>query len=248
MTHSLGRIFLPALCLVCAALFAALGSWQVERRGWKVDLIERVEHRIAADPVPLPPRREWAALEPRDIEYRKVRATGRFMHDRETLVEALTELGPGYWVVTPLRMTEGVVLVNRGFVPPRHRAQATRRAGLTAGQVDLVGLLRPSETGGRFLRPNRPAASRWYSRDAVAIAGARRLDEAAPFFIDAGPAPNPGGYPLGGLTVTRFRNAHLIYALTWFGLAGLSLFGLAVALKRPGSKNNSARMADEDFR
>lgn len=233
MTPRLGRVFLPALCLVCAMLFAALGVWQVERRGWKLDLMERVERRIAADAAPLPPRGAWGALEPRDIDYRKVRAKGYFLHSRETLVEALTEYGPGYWVVTPLRMADGTVLVNRGFVPTQHRAQADRRASLTVRPVELVGLLRPSEPEGRFLRPNRPDKNRWYSRDVAAIAAARRLDGVAPFFLDAGPAPNPGGYPVGGLTVTRFRNTHLIYALTWFGLAGLSLFGLLIAWKRP---------------
>jgi surfeit locus 1 family protein len=32
--------------------------------------------------------------------------------------------------------------------------------------------------------------------------------------------------------VVRFRNTHLIYALTWFGLAGLSVFGLVLIWRR----------------
>ena len=52
----------------------------------------------------------------------------------------------------------------------------------------------------------------------------------APYFVDADATPNPGGWPLGGLTVVRFPNSHLIYALTWFGLALLtSGAGLYVA-------------------
>lgn len=42
-------------------------------------------------------------------------------------------------------------------------------------------------------------------------------------------APNPGGYPLGGLTVVRF---HLVYALTWFALAALSAAGAVLLLPR----------------
>ena len=30
---------------------------------------------------------------------------------------------------------------------------------------------------------------------------------------------NPGGLPIGGLTVVAFPNNHLVYAITWFGLA-----------------------------
>jgi surfeit locus 1 family protein len=65
-----------------------------------------------------------------------------------------------------------------------------------------------------------------------AIARRRGLGTVAPFFIDADATPNPGGYPVGGLTVVHFRNTHLIYALTWFALAILSLVGLVLARRR----------------
>ena len=42
---------------------------------------------------------------------------------------------------------------------------------------------------------------------------------AAPVVIEADAAPNPGGWPKGGQTVVTFRNEHLSYAITWFGLA-----------------------------
>lgn len=231
MSRRGGRLLLPALCIIGACLFTALGIWQVERRAWKLDLIEKVERGIAADPVPLPPWQAWDTLDACAMEYRKVRATGHLLHSRETLVDALTERGPGYWVVTPLRMAEGTVVVNRGFVPPQLRAQASRPESLIPGQVSLVGLMRCSEPGGRVLRPNRPGENRWYSRDVAAIAAAQRLNQVAPFFIDAGPARNPGGFPIGGLTVTKFRNTHLVYALTWFSLAGLCLFGLMITVR-----------------
>ena len=50
------------------------------------------------------------------------------------------------------------------------------------------------------------------------------LGRTAPYFVDADAAPNPGSYPVGGLTVVRFRDHHMIYALTWFALSALSLF------------------------
>ena len=60
----------------------------------------------------------------------------------------------------------------------------------------------------------------------TAIAKARGLEgPVASYFIDADATPNPGGYPIGGLTVVQFSDNHLGYALTWFALAGLALFG-----------------------
>lgn len=215
--------------MACAG-FTALGVWQIERRAWKLDLIARVDARIHALAVPPPARADWARVNARDDAYRHVRATGSFLHDRETLVQAVTERGAGFWVLTPLSTDQGTVLVNRGFVPPERRDPASRRAG--QGPVTVTGLLRISEPGGAFLRANDPAAGRWYSRDVAAIARARGLGEVAPFFIDADATPNPGGYPVGGLTVVAFPNNHLVYALTWFGLAALSAWGAALILRK----------------
>jgi surfeit locus 1 family protein len=41
----------------------------------------------------------------------------------------------------------------------------------------------------------------------------------APYFVDAQGAAS--GWPRAGLTVVRFRNDHLVYALTWFALAAM---------------------------
>ncbi|MDT8760162.1 SURF1 family protein [Sphingomonas psychrotolerans] len=229
------RALFAALALLAAIGFAALGVWQVERRAWKLDLIARVEARIHAAPAPLPERRDWSRLDAQSYEYRRVRVSGAFRHDRETLVQALTERGAGWWVLTPLTTSGGTVLVNRGFVPQDRRDPATRAAGQSASPVTVTGLMRVSEPHGGFLRANDPVAGRWYSRDVAAIARARRLGAVAPFFIDADPAPNPGGYPIGGLTVVQFRNSHLVYALTWFALAALS-GGAAILVLRGGRR------------
>lgn len=225
------RGFIAALCVLGVVLFGALGVWQIERRAWKLDLIERVERRLAAAPVAMAPSAEWPQLQPEQIEYRRVRVSGVFQHEKETLVDALTEHGPGSWVLTPLRTADGVVLINRGFVPPERRDPVSRAEAQHTGPTTVTGLIRLSEPQGRILRPNEPGAGRWFSRDVRAIATTRGLGEVAPFFIDADATRKVGGYPIGGLTVVRFRNTHLIYALTWFGLAALSLAGLVLLIR-----------------
>ena len=218
------RLF-AGLCLLLAAGFASLGVWQVERRVWKLRLIARVEARVHAPPVPLPVPAQWGG----DLAYTRVRLSGTFQHGRETLVQAVTARGPGWWVITPLRTAKGFMLVNRGFVPTERRESRSRIAGQIVGPVSVSGLIRTTEPGGAFLRANDPAAHRWFSRDVAAIAQARGLRTVAPFFIDADATPNPGGLPVGGLTVVAFRNNHLLYGLTWFALAALSLTGAWLA-------------------
>jgi surfeit locus 1 family protein len=235
------RAALLILALLATGLFTALGVWQVNRREWKLDLIARVTARVNVPAAPLPSPATWPSLNDRDDSYRHVTVRGVFLNDRETLVQALTELGAGYWVLAPLRTADGTILINRGFVPPEKREPAKRQAGQSSGPVTVTGLLRMTEPEGSLLRSNNPATDRWYSRDVVMIARKRGLTQVAPFFIDADSMPNPGGYPVGGLTIVTFRNAHLIYAVTWFMLAALSAAGAFLLLRHPTRTTESAR-------
>ncbi len=207
--------------------FVALGGWQVQRLAWKTHLIAQVDARVHAAAVPAPDPTQWAGVTRDKDQYRRVTVRGRFLHDKETLVQAVTDDGGGLWVMTPLVDDRGfTVLINRGFVPAGRRDPAVRVDGQVEGQQTVTGLLRITEPKGGFLRANDPAGDRWRSRDVAAIAARRCLTTVAPYFIDADASPNPGGWPRGGLTVIRFANSHLVYALTWFGMALLTLVGL----------------------
>ena len=225
--------------LLLFGVFVALGTWQVERLAWKRDLIERVDAGVHAAPVAAPGPATWPVVTRADDEYRRVEITGRFEHERETLVQAATVLGAGYWVLTPLRTDAGWrVLVNRGFVPPEARARSARTAVNPDGEVRVTGLLRITEPDGGFLRDNDPAAGRWYSRDVAAISRALALENTAPYFIDqaadaADASAEAAGvqWPAPGLTVIAFRNHHLMYAATWYTLALMVVGGAWLVLR-----------------
>jgi len=207
--------------------------------------------------VPAPGPADWPALNASSAEYRRVTLRGRFAHELETLVSATTALGSGYWVLTPLRTEEGFwVLVNRGFVPPDKRDRATRGERDSDGVRAVAGLLRLTEPTGRTLQRNDPAAGRWYSRDVAAIAVARGLGSAqgeraglvAPYFVDVAAADDaPLDWPRAGLTVLQFSNNHLMYALTWFVLAGMVAVGLGYVVaseNRAQRRRTAAAQAD----
>lgn len=213
----------PALiCFNVAAILVVTGlstlaAWQFQRRTWKLDLIARVDARVAAAPEAAPSSERWDTVNAANDEYRRVFITGRWLDARPALVQAVTELGGGYWVLSPmLRDDDSVVYVNRGFVPAENRGSLPG-PGPERGPHIMSGLLRLSEPGGGFLRQNDPGADRWFSRDVQAIAQTRGLQRSAPYFIDADRTGNEP--PIGGLTVVRFKNNHLIYACTWALLA-----------------------------
>ena len=237
---SLVRLLMLLAGVVFTGLLA-LGIWQVQRLQWKLALIERVDQRVRAAPVVAPGPGEWFAIRRDSNEYQRVQVSGQFDYSRETLVRASTELGGGFWVLTPLQTTSGFwVLVNRGFVSPAFSAPALR-VGST-GTQSVSGLLRLSEPGGSFLQHNDVAAGRWYSRDVQAIAASVALAPrpgasesnavtVAPYFIDAAASLNTEEWPRGGLTVLSFYNNHAIYAVTWFVLAAMVAAAAAYLLR-----------------
>lgn len=215
-----------ALTLI-ALLCCALAVWQVQRLQWKEALIARVAAGMAAPPVQLSALPQHDA--PKAWEYRRVALAGRYDPRGTVLVSGASTMGSGYWVLTPLRAVNGTLYVNRGFVPLGTRAADLRPATPT-GDVSVVGLVRMTEPGGGFLRANRPAEGRWYSRDIRAIAQAGRITADTRIFIDASAeTPRTHGSPVPGLTVVNFPNNHLVYALTWIVLAALSA-GAAIVL------------------
>ncbi|MDR0182094.1 SURF1 family protein [Lysobacter arvi] len=220
-----------ALLAVAFTGFVALGVWQLQRMAWKRDLIARVDARVHAAPVPAPARARWPSVSEASDAYRHVSVAGRFATDKESRTQAVTALGAGYWSMVPLRTDAGdYVLINRGFVPVVGKSTMETKETRAAtpppdGRVVVTGLLRISEPGGGFLRRNDPARQRWYSRDVAAIARSHGLpaDRVAPFFIDADRDASSTQWPRGGLTVVKFRDSHLSYAVTWFAMALLTL-------------------------
>ncbi len=226
------------------AILIGLGLWQLQRLAWKNAIVARIEARTQAPPQALPSPSVWPGLQPDDYEYRRVTVEGTFDHAREALVFRGTAAGPGYFVLTPLRLARGgTVIVNRGFVPIDRADPAVRRQGQIAGPVQVTGLMRPPEPRNLFTPADKPDAGRYFTRDPALIARHFGLAEVAPFSIDADAAPVPGGWPQGGTTEVAIPNNHLSYALTWFGLAA-GLFGVFATLAWRRLHDGSERQGD----
>jgi surfeit locus 1 family protein len=262
------RKFLAVCAAVAVLLLLALGTWQLFRLQWKLDLMEKVDTRVHAKPVAVPEPARWAQVTASNDEYRHVTLTGVYLPEYTTRVQATTDLGSGYWLMTPLcvqpspAQSPHIVIVNRGYIGQEAAKRLPAPAATSAGKavcatvagrppVTLTGLLRMPETGRAFLRHNDPANHRWYARDVAAIASARGFDGAmvAPFFVDTDkgqepPAEDEALRPVGGLTVISFTNNHLVYALTWYALA-LMAAGAFIWVARDDRRRNRRQHTNE---
>ncbi|MGI6851411.1 SURF1 family protein [Mesorhizobium sp. 1B3] len=222
--HKQGRPWLTLLLgLVLFGVLVGLGTWQMQRLAWKEGLIAAVDARIKEQPRPLA-EIEKQFIETGDADYWPVSTSGRFLNDRESHFLATWQGRAGFFVYVPLALPDGrYVLVNRGFVPFDRKDAATRSEGQVEGDQPVAGLARNplAEKPSSLVPDNDPVKNVFYWKDLRAMAAKADLpaDRMVPFFIDAGPAPNPGGLPIGGVTLINFPNNHLQYALTWYGLA-----------------------------
>lgn len=238
-SSSIKRLLGYALAAFFFVVFFSLGTWQVYRLDYKIDLIERVQTRVHANPVAAPAQAEWISITRDSHEYLNVKVQGELLPEYTTRVQATTALGAGHWLMTPLRTVAGeVVWINRGYIPPGETDPMTPQN--TQGLFEVKGLLRMSEAKGSFLRENDLNADRWYSRDVAALSARHKFENTAPYFIDAGKPRNlgeeitgfvPKSYPVDGLTVIKFHNSHLVYAFTWYALA-LMVAGVTYWLNR----------------
>jgi cytochrome oxidase assembly protein ShyY1 len=210
--------------VTCAAL-ASLGTWQLERKSWKEGLIAELESKLSAQPIALPPRDRWPQLAAATDEFRRVKFPAEFLDQEALVYPSGSSLrpdvsGPGYWVLSPARLSEGnLVIVNRGFVPEGKQDPGRRKEGRPSGIVEIVGVMRWPEQHGQFTPADEPQKGLWFARDPAAMAKAKNWGNVAPFYIDQ-EAPVPaGGVPRPAPLKVNLRNEHLQYAVVWFGLA-----------------------------
>jgi surfeit locus 1 family protein len=186
-----GLIWPTLAALAGLAVLIGLGTWQLDRKRWKDELLAKIAERAHAEPISLLSLLDEAEASIRedvsarkgmfavmasleDIEYRHVFIRGRFHHDKEQFVYAPSAKGPGWHVYTPLQ-TAGdrwIVWINRGFVPYANKPAATRPEGQVAGEVEVRGLVRFPIGKGLFTPQNDVQHNLWYWPDIAAMTAA----------------------------------------------------------------------------
>nr|XP_015798540.2 surfeit locus protein 1 [Nothobranchius furzeri] len=227
--------FLKWFLLLIPVTTFGLGTWQVKRREWKLGLINELHRLTTAEPIPLPPD----PLEVNELEYRRVKVRGHYDHSKELYVMPRSPVNPekeareagslsssgeiGANVITPLHCTDlgTTILVNRGYVPKQKVRPETRMKGQVEDEVDVVGVVRLTESRKPFVPNNDVNRNRWHYRDLEAMAS---VTGAAPIFIDADFESTIPGGPVGGQTRVTLRNEHMQYIITWYGLCAATSY------------------------
>lgn len=213
----------PWWALLLAAAGAGIGVtaglWQLGRASEKEDL----EARFAVGGTAGALQQLVASDAAAEFRYRTVRLTGRYDPEHQLLLDNISHAQqPGYQVLTPFTTTEGVVLVNRGWVP----ANGDRRIlpDITVGGEprEVVGRIEWLPRPGIVLAtvalpPEAPWPRRLLfptSEQASAELGIPLRD----YQLLLDPAA-PGGYVRDWHPGGMGPDQHVAYAVQWFGLA-----------------------------
>jgi surfeit locus 1 family protein len=199
-----------------------LGLWQLDRRAWKIELIEAAGSRSIGKALPIDEVIDGAE-DLRSILFQKVVLSGSFDHSKEAYLFASRPEGIGYKVTTPfLREGHRPVLVDRGFVPESAVDPKSRREGQPKGPVKITGLIRLEGVGTFGVAAKQDGKPIWTYRDLAGMAQFMGLADPLPVFVEILPNGPTNTWPKPLEPDFSFPNNHLSYALTWFGLA----FGL----------------------
>ena len=139
------RIVWGLVALLVAAFLARLGVWQLSRAQQKTDLVARVAERGVMPPLAAADLARDAAAAEGQWE-RRIAFTGRWLPERQVwLMNRTMDEFNGFYVLTPLRLANGdVVVVQRGFAAGDPASPLKPPPLVTpAGEVRLLGHVAP---------------------------------------------------------------------------------------------------------
>ena len=190
-------------------LFCALGTWQLYRLQWKLELISEITFGLDSQPI------EYSSSIKKN--YQRVNAKGKFDFDKQIYLYSLNEKGkPGYDVVTPFRTNKNEnVLVNRGWINKELKGNVKINLNTPAEQK-IVGLLREIYKPNMFKPDNDIKNNIWYSLkvDDLEFYTGYKLDKFVLYLQN-----NQNQLISNKILTPDLPNNHLKYALTWYSVA-----------------------------
>ena len=184
-----------------------LGKWQIDRLDWKLDVLKKIDQKIAAAPVPLP-------AEPSESihKYLSVEFSGQFLQESIRVLASKKRYGAGYRIIHVFQTNGRRLLVDLGFV-----GLDTDYEVDLINNISIVGNLHWPDEVDNFTPEPDLENNIWFARNVERVASALQTE---PILIilkdstlkDQNIKPMP-------IDTTHIPNDHLQYAITWFSLA-----------------------------
>ena len=188
-------------------IFCLLGTWQVYRLQWKLDLISEINNGLNSEPV--------FYSKTKIINYQKVKFNGIFDFEKQVYLYSLNNKGtPGYDLITPIKMNSNeIVLVNRGWIKKDLR---NNKSINNINSKFFEGILKKITKPNPFKPENDIKNNIWYSlklEDLESFTG-YKLNNFVLYLQD-----NQNNLVKNKIVSPDLPNNHLKYAITWYSVA-----------------------------
>ena len=184
-----------------------LGKWQIDRLYWKLDVLKKIDQKIAAAPVPLP-------AEPSESihKYLSVEISGQFLQESIRVLASKKRYGAGYRIIHVFRTNGRRLLVDLGFV-----GLETDYDVDLINDISLVGNLHWPDEVDNFTPEPDLENNIWFARNVERVASALKTEPILLILKDS-TLKDQNIKPMP-IDTTHIPNDHLQYAITWFSLA-----------------------------
>ena len=199
------------------SVFIALGSWQIVRLNWKLELINQIKTSLKDEPVNL----SSSTIK----NYLRIKTNGSIDFEKQIYLYNLNEKGkPGFEVVNPLKIGGNDYLLNRGWIPFDMK---NNKIIDIIDKNDIIGILKKQTKANRFKPENNILDNYWFTldRDDVFKFTGKKF---SPYVIYLS---GNNELPKSKLITANISNNHKKYAMTWFSLA-ISIFILYLYFRK----------------
>ena len=195
--------------IIFVTIFCALGTWQLYRLQWKLELISEITFGLDSSPI------EYSNSIKKN--YQRVSAKGKFNFDKQIYLYSLNDNGkPGYDVITPFRTNKNEnILVNRGWIKKELKNNPIINKNIEDEQK-IIGLLRKIYKPNIFKPDNDLKNNIWFSinLEDLKVTSGERFNEFVIFLED-----NQAKTPIPRKISIDVPNNHLKYAITWYAIS-----------------------------
>jgi surfeit locus 1 family protein len=197
-------LFSVFVYFIILVLFS-LGSWQLYRLNWKLDLINQIEQSLKSSPI------ELSNIDKKN--YLRIKTSGKIDFEKQIYLYNLNESGkPGFEVINPILINNENYLINRGWIPfdKKDRSEINY-----INQNDIIGTLKTQSKANSFKPQNDIQKNYWFTLDREDIFEYTGK-EFSKYIIYLN-----GDYklPKPKVITAKISNNHKKYAITWFSMA-----------------------------
>ena len=187
------------------SVLIGLGSWQLYRLSWKLDLIAEIENSLKNNPI------ELSKADKKN--YLRIKTSGLVDFDKQIYLYNLNDSGnPGFEVVNPIIVNNENYLINRGWIPFDKKNQPEINL---FDENNIIGTLKLQSKANSFKPENDIEKNYWFTLDRNDIFSYTGKNFSK-YIIYTG-----GDYktPKPKVITANISNNHKKYAITWFSMA-----------------------------